>query len=212
MENWLTVQPSSGNEGNSTLNVIATENKGRNSRSATISFKSNDIQLSTCVVNQEGSNRDLSTPNGSLLTASNNGQVVTVSFTSNSKVIKFYVDSEGNPEMVSNISLVSLKDSTNENTTYSVEGWTNETGEIPNDIGQTVMYIATFNIEINENPDVTTQRTVNIRYEINGSTGYFVINQGNNLYINPSSTSLSYEYAGGTKTITLSSNTSWTVS
>ena len=33
-----------------------------------------------------------------------------------------------------------------------------------------------------------------------------------NLYINPSSTSLSYEYAGGTKTITLSSNTSWTVS
>lgn len=212
MENWLTVQPSSGNEGNSTLNVIATENKGRNSRSATISFKSNNIQLSTCVVNQEGSNRDLSTPNGSLLTASNNGQVVTVSFTSNSRAIKFYVDSEGNPEMVSNISLVSLKDSTNENTTYSVEGWTNETGEIPNDIGQTVMYIATFNIEINENPDVTTQRTVNIRYEINGSTGYFVINQGNNLYINPSSTSLSYEYAGGTKTITLNSNTSWTVS
>ena len=183
MENWLTVQPSSGNEGNSTLNVIATEN-----------------------------NRDLSTPNGSLLTASNNGQVVTVSFTSNSRAIKFFVDSEGNPEMVSNISLVSLKDSSNESTTYSVEGWTNETGEIPNDIGQTVMYIATFNIEINENPDVTTQRTVNIQYEINGSTGYFVINQGNNLYINPSSTSLSYEYAGGTKTITLSSNTSWTVS
>ena len=93
MENWLTVQPSSGNEGNSTLNVIATENKGRNSRSATISFKSNNIQLSTCVVNQEGSNRDLSTPNGSLLTASNNGQVVTVSFTSRpSKILFSFID------------------------------------------------------------------------------------------------------------------------
>lgn len=95
--------------------------------------------------------------------------------------------------------------------------------KIPNDPGATNSYNFTIKVPIPENPDITTQRT--IEYEIivgepssddlsiNNRLSYVIrVSQGYDYTLNVTPETLEFNFDGGTKSVTVTSNVNWTIS
>lgn len=212
MLDWLTIDKTSGGTQGSvtteSVNVRANATTGRSNKSAEIIITGNTDTATftkSVTISQTGSPLDIGLDIKDVNVS--NDKLIIEDFTgvSNAKSLKISAVTEG--EDVTNVKLY-----INNNL---ISSWSNSTGTIPDDPGATSQYNFKFSFEISRNPDTTKQRT--LQYKITASDGNNSIDktievvQGENYYINVTPTTLAFTAAGETKSLSIETNTTWTL-
>lgn len=193
---WSTVNPTSGS-GNGTVNVSGTKNTGRNSRSGTLTYKATGVTDIEQAVTQEGTAEYVTINN---ISAPKEGGNVTITGKSNSSKLNFTLGT-GNITVTIPSTYTAGGSSVNNNTA------------IPGDPGATAEYTFSIVIAVPANATTAAKTRAIVVTAVGGQTATSTISQpagDPTLSVTPASITLD---ANGTAvTVTVTSNTNWTVS
>lgn len=195
---WVTPNKVSGS-GNDTVSWTGQAHTGRNSRSTTAKFSASGVEDKVLTINQAGKTEFVTID--STASVSKSGGTVTINGTSNSSKLTFSLANN-------NIGLT-LPSS------YTAGGVSSTSGTaITGDPGATQQYSFSITFSnIDENTtinDITSQLTVTAN---GGQTATCTITQAaGDAYLTISPTTIELTAAGTAVSVTVSSNTSWTVS
>lgn len=196
---WLTVDPMSGS-GNDTLNNTALEHTGREARETTVTGTAIGVSSpDTYVVEQEGKAEFIQFDNGAEMSAPKNGGQISVTGKSNSAKLSF-----------SEVGGSSLEIGAN----YTAGGKSTANGEaIAGDPGADAQYNFSVNVTLPENP-TTEERTFTLQVNNGGSVSQqIVIKQAaGEAYFRFSKDKITIPQAGGSASVEVESNTTWTIS
>lgn len=197
---WLTVDPMSGS-GNDTLNNTAPAHTGREARETTVTGTASGVASpETYVAEQPGKAEFIQFSNGSEMSAPKTGGKVTVTGKSNSVKLNFsQLGGEGDMQIGGN---------------YTAGGKSTANGEaIAGDPGADAEYEFSVDITLPENTATEeVQRTLQVT---NGNTitAQIVIKQAaGDAYFRFSKAKVTIPQEGGSVSIGVESNTTWTIS
>lgn len=195
---WLLPSATSGS-GDATVNVSANVHTGRTQRSTTMTFSAAncaDVQV-TC--NQTGATEFVSfdSTTASVVKA---GATVTITGKSNSSKLTFSLGATNNIPLV----LPS---------TYTAAGSSTTNGaEVSGDPGTTAQYAFSIAFTVAENADVTSKSSQLIVTDNAGNTSTITVTQAAaDAFLNITPTTITIPAAGTAQTVTVDSNTSWTI-
>lgn len=196
---WLTVDPMSGS-GNDTLNNTAPEHTGREARETTVTGTAIGVSSpDTYVVEQEGKAEFIQFDNGAEMSAPKNGGQISVTGKSNSAKLSFSEVGGSSLEIAAN---------------YTAGGKSTANGEaIAGDPGADAQYNFSVNVTLPENP-TTGERTFTLQVNNGGSVSQqIVIKQAaGEAYFRFSKDKITIPQAGGSASVGVESNTTWTIS
>lgn len=197
--NWVTPSKVSGS-GDDTVSWTGSEHTGRNSRTTTATFAASGVESKTLTIVQSGKTEFVNIADTA--TVSKSGGSVTISGTSNSSKLTFSLTGSNNIGLTLPASYLANSVSTNNG------------AAIAGDPGATQEY--TFSITftgIDENTSIsslTSQLTVTTN---NATTDTCTITQAaGDAYLTISPSTITIPAAGTAQSVTVSSNTSWTIS
>ena len=197
--NWVTPSKVSGS-GDDTVSWTGSEHTGRNSRTTTATFAASGVESKTLTIVQSGKTEFVNIADTA--TVSKSGGSVTISGTSNSSKLTFSLTGGNNIGLTLPASYLANSVSTNNG------------AAIAGDPGATQEY--TFSITftgIDENTSIsslTSQLTVTTN---NATTDTCTITQAaGDAYLTISPSTITIPAAGTAQSVTVSSNTSWTIS
>lgn len=206
---WINVDKSSGVAGTHTINVTVDATTGRMTRTKIIEIigsTDTDTFSQKVTVKQTGYPLFLNLDNNEI-NISNDVTSVEITGTSNSPklAISSITDGVETPDGIQ----VFVDD-------IDVTQVLQDTGSIPSDPGNTAQYNFKFVVPIPTNPDTTKLRTICFQIDaVDGDNSVqktVNINQGKDYYINVTPTSLTFTSDGGTKSVSIETNTSWSIS
>lgn len=193
---WLNVSPASGS-GNATVNVSSgAAHTGRTARTTTLTFRASSVADKIVTVNQAGKPEFVTIDTAA--SSAKAGGTVTISGTSNSSKLTF---SLGTGTL--SISLPSSYTANSVNT--------NNAASITGDPGATMQYNYSIAFSVPVNTGVTELTKQVIVTDNAGNTSSCLLTQAAgdpSLSVTPTTIELTYE--GTAKSITVTSNTSWT--
>lgn len=198
---WLSVTPTSGS-GNSTISNTSSEHTGRLMREGVVTIQGSGV-------NGEATYRVIQAPKAEFvefddddrnIAVSQEGGTVTIAGTSNSEGLEFIFESEDT-------------DILPEVNDYYVYGMPVMTGkDIPNDPGATSQYPWEITVDIPEN---TTTESIDRELIVLTAGGkenrLHVIQTAGTPFLTVEPTEINIPQAGGTVTVQVKSNTSWTL-
>lgn len=197
---WLTVSPMSGS-GNDTLQNTATPHTGRLSRTGTVTVTGVGVsQPKTYKVNQEPKAEFISIDNGSSMAADKGGGKVTVSGKSNSAALTFAWVGEAHEATIAEQYTASGKPTNN---TEAIEGDPGATGEY------------TWSVELTLPANTTVEqvdRTLKVSNGSNVAQQIVIEQTAGDATLSLSETEITIPADGSAVSVTVTSNTSWTVS
>ena len=201
---WLTTTPSSGS-GNGTIANTATANTGRASRTGTVTVSGTDVATpATYTVTQSGKPEFVSFDNGASMSASKSGGTVTVTGVSNSSKLTFSWAS-GSPVDVSIPSSYTANSASTDNGTA-----------ITGDPGNSAQYAFSISFTFPENTTIdaiTRSLTVTPNSGSGDAVTIAIEQAAGDPYCTVSPDTITIDWAGTPAVnVTVSSNTSWTVS
>lgn len=197
---WLTTTPNSGN-GNGSISNTGQVHTGREVRTGTVTVTGVGVgQPKSYSVTQKAKPEFVSFDNGVEMSAPKEGGVVTVTGKSNSQTLTyaFVGDAQG----------VSLPGS------YKANGAATNNGEaIAGDPGAVAEYASSIELTLPANDSVEEISRVVKVTTAGGQTAQITIKQAaGDAYLNVSPASITLEADGSAVSVTVESNTSWTVS
>ena len=196
---WLTVDPMSGS-GNDTLNNTAPEHTGREARETTVTGTAIGVSSpDTYVVEQEGKAEFIQFDNGAEMSAPKDGGQISVTGKSNSAKLSFSQVGGSDLEIAEN---------------YTAGGKSTANGEaIAGDPGADAQYNFSVNITLPEN-STTEERTFTLQVNNGGSVSQqIVIKQAaGEAYFRFLKDKITIPQAGGSASVGVESNTTWTIS
>lgn len=196
---WLTVDPMSGS-GNDTLNNTAPEHTGREARETTVTGTAIGVSSpDTYVAEQEGKAEFIQFDNGAEMSAPKDGGQISVTGKSNSAKLVFSQVGGSDLEIAEN---------------YTAGGKSTANGEaIAGDPGADAQYNFSVNVTLPEN-STTEERTFTLQVNNGGSVSQqIVIKQAaGEAYFRFSKDKITIPQAGGSASVGVESNTTWTIS
>ena len=196
---WLTVDPMSGS-GNDTLNNTAPEHTGREARETTVTGTAIGVSTpDTYVAEQEGKAEFIQFDNGAEMSAPKDGGQISVTGKSNSAKLSFSQVGGSDLEIAEN---------------YTAGGKSTANGEaIAGDPGADAQYNFSVNITLPEN-STTEERTFTLQVNNGGSVSQqIVIKQAaGEAYFRFLKDKITIPQAGGSASVGVESNTTWTIS
>lgn len=196
---WLTVDPMSGS-GNDTLNNTAPEHTGREARETTVTGTAIGVSSpDTYVAEQEGKAEFIQFDNGAEMSAPKDGGQISVTGKSNSAKLSFSQVGGSDLEIAEN---------------YTAGGKSTANGEaIAGDPGADAQYNFSVNITLPEN-STTEERTFTLQVNNGGSVSQqIVIKQAaGEAYFRFLKDKITIPQAGGSASVGVESNTTWTIS
>lgn len=196
---WLTVDPMSGS-GNDTLNNTAPEHTGREARETTVTGTAIGVSTpGTYVAEQEGKAEFIQFDNGAEMSAPKDGGQISVTGKSNSAKLSFSQVGGSDLEIAEN---------------YTAGGKSTANGEaIAGDPGADAQYNFSVNITLPEN-STTEERTFTLQVNNGGSVSQqIVIKQAaGEAYFRFLKDKITIPQAGGSASVGVESNTTWTIS
>lgn len=196
---WLTVDPMSGS-GNDTLNNTAPEHTGREARETTVTGTGSGVASpDTYVVEQAGKAEFIQFNDGAEMSAPKGGGAVSVSGKSNSAKLSFSEVGGGGLEIAEN---------------YTAGGKSTANGQaIAGDPGADAEYDFTVQITLPEN-DTTEEKTFTLKVDNGGSVSrQIVVKQAaGDAYFRFAKAKITIPQAGGSASVGVESNTTWTIS
>lgn len=200
---WLNVSPTSGN-GTKTLTNSSSAHTGRNPRSGTVTVTSTDLSVSkTYTVEQAALAEFVSFDSGTTQAVSKSGGTVTVKGTSNSPKLQF----SWAPGATATI---------NSSYTVKVNGTTSSATNntaISGDPGKDAQY--EFTVTISNIPTNATTSEVNyviVATTNNNTTKQITLKQAaGDAYVTITPIEVTIPYTGTSQTVSVSSNTTWSV-
>lgn len=194
---WLSVTPASGS-GNGNVSVsTAANHTGRNSRSTTVTFKASGVTDQVATVNQAGKPEFVSIQ--STASASKAGGTVTITGTTNSTKLTFGL---GTGSLVITLPNSYLANSVSTNNGVAITG----------DPGAAQEFAFSIAITVPANQGITSLSKQITVTAAGGQTSNCTLTQAAgdaSLSIDPTTIDLTWE--GAAQSITVTSNTSWTV-
>lgn len=195
---WITASPTSGT-GNGTSSITAPAYTGRNQRTGTITVTTNGGQTATVAVTQSALAAFVTAGGNKSISAT--ATAATVTFTSN--VQAFKVTPTGGASITSvKVNGIAV---TASGGVYTPSG----------DPGGSAQYTVEIAVSVPANTTITAKTfTVKLEHSTTASiSGTVTVNQSpGSSSISVSPTSLTFAAGGGTKTINIISNDSWTIS
>lgn len=197
--NWLTPDKTSGS-GNDTVNVGANAHTGRSVRSTILTFSAVNCTDRPVTCNQTGTVESVSTDNSSMSIVKA-GATVTVTGYSNSSKLTFSLGSTNNIPLTIP-------------STYTAGGVLTTNGAaIAGDPGATQKYAFSIPFTVAENTSVNDKSSQLVVTDNAGNTATCTLTQAaGSAYLTISPTTITIPAAGTAQPITVSSNTSWTLS
>ena len=196
---WVTPNKQSGN-GNDTVSWTATPQTGRDSRTTTATFSASGVESKTLTITQAGKDEFVSID--STAAVSKDGGTVTISGTTNSSKLQFTLTGTNGIGLVLPSTYTANSVSTSNGSAISGD---------PGAIQEFSFSITFTNISANTSAlSKTSQLTVACN---NGDTEVCTITQAAaDAYLNINPVNLNLTAAGTAANVTVSSNTSWTIS
>lgn len=193
---WSTVSPANGS-GNGTVNVSGTKNTGRNSRSGSLTYKATGVADIAQAVTQEGTAEYVTINN---ISAPKGGGNVTITGKSNSSRLNFTLGT-------GNITVTIPA-------TYTAGGSTvNNNVAITGDPGATAEYDFSIVIAVPANATTAAKTRAIVVTAVGGQTATSTISQpAGDPTLSVTPTSITLDANGTAVTVTVTSNTNWTVS
>lgn len=195
--NWLKVNPSSGS-GDATVNVSSTApHTGRTARTTTLTWKAANVANIERTVNQAGKPEYVDIDDAA--SADKAGKVVTISGISNSKKLTFEL---GTGDL--SITLPS---------TYIANSVSTSNGSnISGDPGASAEYPFSISITVPENTSTSAKsRQIIVTDEAGHTDVCTLTSAAGDAYLNVQLGDIELDYKGTAVTVTVESNTSWTV-
>lgn len=198
--NWVTPDKTSGS-GNGTVSWVGSEHTGRSPRSTTATFSASGVTSKTLTINQAGKTEFVDIADTQAV--SKNGGSITITGTSNSKKLIFALTGTNGIGLVLPASY--LANSVNTNNGANISGDPGATQQYPFSITFTGIAANTALSTKASQLTVTTE---------NGTTDTCDITQAaGDAYLNIAPTTINLSAAGvADNSVTVESNTSWTVS
>lgn len=197
---WLTTTPDSGS-GNGSISNTATAHTGRNVRTGTVTVTAVGVALpKTYTVTQKAKAEFVSFDNGPEMSAPKTGGAVTVSGKSNSAALTY--------AWVGDVSDVSLP------AQYKANGAATNNGEaISGDPGGTAEYASSIELTLPPNETIEeVSRVIKVTAQ-GGQEAQITIKQAaGDAFLNVTPAEITLEADGSAVSVTVESNTTWTVS
>lgn len=197
---WLTTTPTTGS-GNGTISNSASAHTGRVARTGTVTVTGTGVTNPvTYSVSQSPKAEFAAFDNGSEMSASKTGGTVTVTGTSNSSKLTF--------SWAGTVSDVSIPSS------YSAGGDTTNNGSaITGDPGATAQFAFSISLTFPANATVSAiTRSLIVTDNAGGTAQIAIVQTAGDATLSVSPTEITIPQAGTAQTVTVTSNTSWTVS
>lgn len=195
---WLKTNPSSGS-GNATIAVSSTtEHTGRLARTGILTFKAANVANIERIVNQAGKPEYVDIDDAA--SADKAGKTVTISGISNSKKLTFTLSTNGDLD----ISLPS---------TYIANSINTSNGEnISGDPGANAEYPFSISIVVPANTTTSAKsRQIIVTDEAGNTDTCILTSAAGDAYLNVQLGNIELDYKGTAVSVTVESNTSWTV-
>lgn len=197
---WLTTDPNSGS-GNGSINNTATPHTGRDVRTGTVTVTAVGVaEPKTYKVTQKAKAEFVSFDDGIEMSAPKEGGALTVNGKSNSQALTY--------SWVGDVSDVEIP------ATYKANGASTNNGEdIAGDPGATAEYASVLELTLPANETVEeVQRVLKVAAK-GGQTAQITIKQAaGDAFLNVSPAEITLEADGSAVAVTVTSNTTWTVS
>lgn len=196
--NWLKVNPSQGS-GNATVNVSSTsEHTGRKARTTTLTWKAANVADIVRNVSQAGKPEYVDIADAA--SADKAGKVVTISGVSNSSKLTF------------SLGTGDLTDITLPNTYMANSVSTNNGVAISGDPGASAEYIFSISITVPANNDITAKtRQIIVENEAGNRDVCTLTSAAGDAYVTVQEGTIELDYLGTAVTVSVESNTSWTI-
>ena len=195
---WLKTNPSSGS-GNATIAVSSTtEHTGRVARTGILTFKAANVANVDRIVNQAGKPEYVDIDDAA--SADKAGKTVTISGISNSKKLTFTLSTNGDLD----ISLPSTYIANSINTSNG--------GNISGDPGANAEYQFSISIVVPANTTTSAKsRQIIVTDEAGNTDTCILTSAAGDAYLNVQLGNIELDYRGTAVSVTVESNTSWTV-
>lgn len=197
---WLTTSPSSGS-GNGSINNTANVHTGREVRTGTVTVTAVGVaQPKTYTVTQKAKAEFVSFDNGSEMSAPKTGGAVTVSGKSNSAALTY--------AWVGTVSDVELPSQ------YKANGAATNNGEaISGDPGAAAEYVSSIELDLPKNDTIEEiERVIKVTAQGGQSAQITIKQAAGDAFLTVNPTEITLEADGSAVSVTVKSNTTWTVS
>ena len=195
---WVKVNPASGS-GNATVNVSSTtEHTGRVARESVLTFKAANVDNVTRNVIQAGRPEYVDIDDAA--SADKAGKTVTISGISNSKKLTFTLSTTGDLA-------ITLPSTYTANSVSTANG-----ADISGDPGASAEYSFSISIVVPANTSTSAKsRQIIVTDEAGHEDHCTLTSAAGDAYLNVQLGDITLDWEGGAKTVTVESNTSWTV-
>lgn len=197
---WVTIDPTTGSGNNPSVDVTTAEHTGRLQRTTTVTGQATNGPSDTLSIVQEAATEVL-TWEASSKTISGAGGAVDITGTTNTNKITF---STGSGTLVFELP-----------TTYTANGNVTTNGEaISGDPGAEAVFTFTISVDFDENATVgeLTSSIVATYGDTDKTATINLVQSAGDATFSIEPSTLTFTAAGETKTIAITSNTSWTIS